>query len=493
MIINIKNLTFSYDGSFFNIFNNVNLSLDTSWRLGLVGRNGKGKTTLLKILFGKLEYSGKIETSVNFEYFPFLVDKTKTISEIFCSVCPKIEMWKVQRELNLLEIELSVLQRQFLTLSLGEQTKVMLAILFAKENSFLLIDEPTTYLDILGRKKLSEYLSQKNGFIIVSHDRNFLDGCVNHILSINKASLEIQKGNFSSFLLNKELEDNFEMAENEKLKGEISRLEESSKKSRGWAMKNESTKIGFDPSITEKSIVRRVLIGAKTKKKMKQVKALEKRNEKAIAEKEKLLKNIDISEDLCLRNLNFGGEVFLTIKDLVISYDNKQINNPISFEVKKGDRINLMGKNGCGKSSVIKAILGQIDGFSGKILLPTRLKISYVSQDTSHLKGNLQDFCSENKIDRSKFMIILDKLGFEENNFDGLIQNFSDGQKKKLLIAKSLCEESNLLIWDEPLNYIDIISREQIEKLILTYKPTMIFVEHDKFFCDLVATKNIIM
>ncbi|MBP1552306.1 MAG: ABC-F family ATP-binding cassette domain-containing protein, partial [Oscillospiraceae bacterium] len=207
-LINIQNLTFSYDGSYDNIFENVSFQLDTDWKLGFTGRNGRGKTTFLNLLLGSYSYSGKISASVSFEYFPYKVeDKPAGTIDIVEQIYPDYQYWQIAKELNMLEVSEEVLYRPFNTLSNGEQTKVLLAVLFLKENSFLLIDEPTNHLDMQAREIVSRYLNSKKGFILVSHDRAFLDGCVDHILSINKTNIEIQQGNFSSWLANKELQD----------------------------------------------------------------------------------------------------------------------------------------------------------------------------------------------------------------------------------------------------------------------------------------------
>lgn len=229
-IINIRNLSFGYSGSVELIFENVNFQIDTDWKLGLLGRNGKGKTTLLKLFMRQFEFSGKIDSSVNFEYFPYEVaDKSLATSQIISQINPKFEEWAIKKELALLNVDSEVLERTFSSLSSGEQTKVLLAILFSKENVFLLIDEPTNHLDMAGRQILGRYLKGKNAYIIVSHDRAFLDSTVDHILSINKANIEVQKGNCSSYLHNKKLQDEFEQGEDEKLQTEISRLKVASR------------------------------------------------------------------------------------------------------------------------------------------------------------------------------------------------------------------------------------------------------------------------
>lgn len=149
------------------------------------------------------------------------------------------------------------------------------------------------------------------------------------------------------------------------------------------------------------------------------------------------------------------------------------------------------GKNGVGKSSILKLIIGQNIDYVGELKVANDLKISYVSQTTDYLRGNLKEFASQNKIDESIFKAMLSKMGFSNLEFQKEISRMSEGQKKKVLIAKSISEQANIYIWDEPLNYIDILTRIQIEEAILKYKPTIIFVEHDETFIKKVATKVI--
>ena len=148
-MIRVENITFSYPSSFDPVFENVSFQIDTEWKLGLVGRNGRGKTTLLKLLLGEYEYRGKITGAVTFDYFPFPVsDKTQMTEDILRQVCPNARQWELIRELSYLGIESEVLWRPFETMSNGEQTKALLAALFLKEEHFLLIDEPTNHLDV---------------------------------------------------------------------------------------------------------------------------------------------------------------------------------------------------------------------------------------------------------------------------------------------------------------------------------------------------------
>lgn len=485
-LINVDNLTFSYQGGYDNIFENVSFQIDTSWRLGFTGRNGRGKTTFLNLLLGKYEYSGKISTDTKFEYFPAEVENKDDFTiDVIRSLCPDCEDWEIFREASLLEVDDDVFYRSFSTLSMGEQTKILLAGLFLNQHYFLLIDEPTNHLDLAARKTLAAYLKKKRGFLLVSHDRALLDECTDHTLAINKTNIEIQKGSFSSWLENKENQDNFEFSQQEKLKKDIARLNESAKKKAEWSNKVESSKYNTKDSGLRPD---RGFVGHKAAKMMKRSKSIDARRQNAADEKRKLLKNVETVDDLKIFPLVYHCDRLVELKNISIFYDDKEVCKNISLVLNQGDRISLQGKNGCGKSSILKLICGEKLKTNGEALVASGLKISYLSQDTTGLGGNLSDFAYQNKIDESLFKAILRKLDFERIQFEKDISAFSAGQKKKVLIAKSLCEQAHLYVWDEPLNYIDVFSRMQIESLILKFNPTLLFVEHDQLFTKKIAS-----
>ena len=489
-LINITNLTFAYDGSYENIFENVSFQLDTNWKLGFTGRNGRGKTTFLNLLLGKYEYRGSISTSVAFSYFPYHVtDQSILAIDAVEAMYPEYEYWRLAREMAKLQLDDAVLYRPYETLSNGEQTKLQLAVLFSKENHFLLIDEPTNHLDIRGRELVSRYLNSKKGFILVSHDRAFLDGCVDHILSINKSDIQVCKGNFSTWWENKQRQDAFEQAENEKLKKEISRLEETAREKANWSDTAERRKLRSGPMDVDNVKGWRPLQGAKAKKSMARSKAIEQRQTAAIEEKSKLLKNIERSDKLKIFQTPFHTKRLTQLKDVTIDYGVGAVCENISFSIQMGDRIALQGANGSGKSSIIKLLCGQEIPYTGQLWRGNGLKISYVNQDTSGLRGKLTDFARNSGIDESLFLAMLSKLDVPKAQMEKDMSCLSAGQKKKVLLAKSICEPMHLHIWDEPMNYIDVISRMQIEELLLEYQPTVLFVEHDKAFCEKVATK----
>lgn len=488
-LINVANLTFAYEGSYDNIFENVSFQIDTDWKLGFTGRNGRGKTTFLNLLLGKYEYSGSISANVTFEYFPYEVQEQSNFTmDVIKEISPNSEDWEIVKELSLLDMDYDTLYRQFYTLSKGEQTKALLAAMFLKEKSFLLIDEPTNHLDAEARQKLSDYLKKKKGFILISHDRSFLDNCIDHILSINKTNIEIQKGNFSSWWSNKELQDRYELAENEKLKRDITRLSSAAKRTSTWSDSVESSKYGTTNSGSK---LDRGYVGHKAAKMMKRAKNIESRQQNMIEEKSKLLKNIESNESLKLAPSSFHDKRLVEFTDVAIKYDDKIVCEGISFTIEQGEKIAVQGKNGSGKSSILKLIYGDDIPHSGIVRKSNKLIISYVSQDTSDLYGDLSEYADKHGIDESLFKSMLRKLDFSREQLEKHIEDFSGGQKKKVLLAKSLCERAHLYIWDEPLNFIDVISRMQIEKLLTEQELTILFVEHDRTFCENVATKII--
>jgi lincosamide and streptogramin A transport system ATP-binding/permease protein len=487
--IKITNLTFAYDGSFENVFTDVSFLIDTDWRLGFCGRNGRGKTTFLNLLMGRYEHSGSISASVSFEYFPYDVkDISRETASILGELAPEAQPWQIQREISKLGLGEDTLSRPFASLSNGERTKALLAGLFLRENSFLLIDEPTNHLDMAGRELVADYLRGKTGFILVSHDRAFLDACTDHTLSINKANIEVVAGGFSEWWLQKRRQDAYEQAQSEKLGCEIVRLKDAARQASRWSdkvekSKREKPKSGLDPE--------RGHIGRMAAKMMKRSKTIERRREHELEEKSKLLKNIESAESLKLTPQKYYAERLVSVRDLALSYGGRQVFSGLSFTVGQGERLALTGGNGAGKSSVLRLICGERVPCAGEAEIGSRLKISYVPQDDSFLAGSLFDYAEKRGLDATRFMTVLRKLDFSRAQLEKDMAGYSAGQKKKVLLAASLCESAHLYVWDEPLNYIDVISRMQIEELLLMHKPTMLFAEHDRAFCGNIATKSV--
>ena len=318
--------------------------------------------------------------------------------------------------------------------------------------------------------------------MLSTNDRCFLDGCVDHILSINRATIEVQSGNFSTWFANFQRQQEFELAQNEKLKKSIDNMKKAAQRTSVWSDRMEASKYGNGP-------VDRGYIGHKSAKMMKRSKAIEVRQQRAVEEKSRLLKNLETAENLKITPLPYFSDTLVSFSDVAPVFEGRNICRPLSFEIKQGERLVLEGKNGSGKTSLLKLLMGQKIEHHGTIAVGSGIKLSYVPQDTSTLQGSLSAFAEANHIEESLFKAILRKMDFSRMQFDKNMEDFSAGQKKKVLIAKSLCEQAHLYVWDEPLNYMDIYSRMQIENLIKEFSPAMIFVEHDLAFRDAIATK----
>lgn len=242
-------------------------------------------------------------------------------------------------------------------------------------------------------------------------------------------------------------------------------------------------------------------MGAKTKKMQSRVKQMERRIHREIREKEGLLADLERPADLKIMPLRHHKETLVHIREYAARYEDAEepLFEGLTFHVGRGQRIALHGSNGCGKSTLLKMILWKAGVIreplpireSGVCETASGLVISCVSQDTSMLQGSISQFCKERELEESLFCAILRQLDMDRIQFLKGMEEYSEGQKKKVLIAASLLTPAHLYVWDEPLNYVDVFSRMQIEKLIMEYEPTMLFVEHDVRFREKIATGTV--
>jgi lincosamide and streptogramin A transport system ATP-binding/permease protein len=516
----INSLTYYYSSPIDTILENLTLDISTDWKLGLIGRNGKGKTTLLNLIRGSLEpVKGEIFSPIDTFYFPFIPAGNANITfDVIRENIAPFRFWNaemerllnkadeeslslygdilekytaldgfavdslIEKEVRKIGLSEDLLTRDFNTLSGGEQTRTLLISLFLKKNSFLLIDEPTNHLDLKGRIKLGEYLNNKKGYILVSHDRYFLDICVDHILSINKSDVRINKGNYSQWKYNSDLEESFEKRKKESLSREVKSLEAAAKKRRAWSNNKEKEKCGAED---------KGFIGHRAAKLMKRAISIENRVSDKIEEKKSLLKNFEKKRTLKLDAKSASDELIAYVENVSFAYGQNEVLKNISLYLKKGSRIAITGSNGSGKTSLLKILTKEIKPDEGTVFTKSGVTTCYTRQNPLWNKGYLRDYLYEYKIDETVFRNILAVLGSGGEIFERPLETFSRGEIKKVELCRSFIQPYDLLIWDEPLNYLDIASREQIEKVLLESNPTMIFVEHDLAFINNTATEII--
>jgi len=411
-LISVNNLTFGYDGSYNNVFEDVSFNIDTDWKLGLIGRNGKGKTTFLRLLLGKYEYKGTISKNVDVDYFPFEVtNKNRMSIEIVNEIAPNANDWEIIKELNLLNSDIEILYRNFNLLSGGEQIKILLISLFLKGNNFLLIDEPTNHLDIPTLGWLESFIKSYTGSVIlISHDRYFLDRTVNKIFAIADGKIKTYFGNYSQYVeaLALELEAQEQAYVTQQKK--ISDMEETIRKNRAW--------------------------GAQSSEKAYRVaKQLERRiDEMDKVEKPKGTKDIALS----FTQESRSGNDVLTIRDLTFAYGEDIILCGADMELDYQDKVCLIGKNGTGKSTVLKIVLGELTDYDGEVILGSNVKIGYLPQNVSFENEDitiLDEFKKHFVGSLTKVYSTLAAFHFFGEEVNKRISSLSGGEKVRLKFA----------------------------------------------------------
>lgn len=520
--ITINNMSYYYDDFYHPVYENINLVIKTDWKLGLIGRNGRGKTTLLKLLKGELEpTAGNINIPMEVEYFPYKsecdytitrdiikenVGKLKSLEDTMDEIISQndearfdeysilqeqyleldgYEMEsKILKEMDEMQLDASLLDREFKTLSGGEKTRIMLLTLFLRNKSFILLDEPTNHLDEEGKEAVANYLQKKKGFIVVSHDRAFLDKVIDHVISINKKDITIEKGNYSSWKHNKDKKEEFELRTKERLEEEIAQLERSAKTSRTWAH------IGNMQSYQNAGHGR--ANGVETY--MKQAKRSEARVKDNIEQKKQLLQNYEEVKSLMMHHKNdIEEKCLIRIKELSFKYEdaNKYIIKGFNFEIHTGDRVWVKGKNGAGKSTLLRILAGKLPNET--IEYADGLQITMVAQEPTWKQGYIRE-AFESAVQNpiyQRFLELCDHFELPENFLERPLETYSSGELKKVNIARALAKEHHIILFDEPLNYMDTYFSEQLEQALLNYQPTIIFVEHDEYFGKNIATRTI--
>lgn len=473
--ITINHLTFTYPGEG-PLFDDVNLIIDDQWRLGLLGRNGRGKTTLLKLIQGQLHGSGKITAHQAFVSYPLNILSPSLPSIMAIQEVVPIEEWQVAKELSKLNAQTDILWQPYNTLSGGEQTKAQLACAFADPTSFVLLDEPTNHLDAITRQTVIQYLQdKKQGFIITSHDRNFLDQVIDHVLVIEAKQLYLQQGNYSNYRAQKDLRDQSNQARNDQLKKEIHRLKATVQEKQTWANKAETKKDHATHSD-------RGFLGAKAARMMKRSISLKQRLNNEIKTKEGLLENIEQAPELTMNHQPALTRQVLAVHNLSLgNEDQPPLFKPLTFNLECNQQLIITGANGTGKTTLLNYLAKQITTHSSNSSceFPGQLTVSYLHQQLHFSHQELDDYAQSHGLEKEALLNLLYKLGFQRNEFRHATDELSAGQQRKLALATCLLTPANLYLLDEPFNYLDTYNQDQLITLLRTVQPSLIMVEHD--------------
>lgn len=496
------------------VLSNIKLEIHTRDRIALVGRNGAGKSTLLKIISGELAYdSGEIikpkEVTIGFLDQHTGLDSEQTIWDEMLTVFEELQ--KMEKKLRSLEQEMAkeevytneskyekilaeydFLQHEFKdqggyqyeadirsvlhglnfsdfqyqeakisTLSGGQKTRLALGKLLLSKPDILILDEPTNHLDIDTLTWLEQYLQAYDGAIlIVSHDRYFLDKVVNQVYECAQQTLTRYSGNYSQYLVQKAANYERELKMYEKQQDEIEKM-------RDFIAKN-------------------LARASTTKRAQSRRKALEK------------IQLLDRPQGEMSANFSFdierqSGNEVLNVSDLAVGYNGNQVSKHIHFRMTRGDSVALLGPNGVGKSTLLKTIVGQLPAIAGEVNLGTNVSIAYYDQEQANLTSNkrvLNELWDDYPTRTEKeIRTILGNFLFSGDDVLKPVSALSGGEKARLSLAKLMMLHANFLILDEPTNHLDLDSKEILENALVDYPGTILFVSHDRYFINRIATK----
>ena len=508
MLIQLNNVTKNFVVN--EIFSNVKMEIKDKDRVAIVGRNGAGKSTLLKIISGELSFdSGERtiskNTTIGYLSQEFIVREDLSIYEemITCfdeiiSLEANLEKLsyeltpeniendpglldrfdrlqnevlthkdyhyksKIESVLYGLDFTKDVFDKKISTFSGGEKTRLSMAKLLLSEPDLLILDEPTNHLDMENVAWLENYLSSYNGaIVIVSHDRYFLDKVVNVVYNLEFGKLKKYVGNYSKFL--KQYEEDYEkqLKEFTSQQKDIKRLEE----------------------FVQKNIAR-----ASTSKMAK--------SRQKVLDKMELIDNP--KKDDKAANIEFNikeqsGRDVLMIENLKVGYDGKQVGNAYNFSVYKGDRIAIVGRNGIGKSTLIKTIAKKQNAIGGSVHYGSKVSLGYYDQKQAEFESSktiLNELWDEYPLMKeAEVRTVLGRFLFRGDSVLKIVRDLSGGEKARLQLAKLMLEKNNLLVLDEPTNHLDITSKQVLEDALENYEGTIVFVSHDRYFINKIANK----
>ena len=507
MLIQLNNVTKNFVVN--EVFSNVKMEINDKDRVAIVGRNGAGKSTLLKIISGEIDFDNgertvSKDTTIGYLSQEFIVREDLSIYEEMITCFNEIielekELEKISYELTSeniennpglldkydrlqnqvlthkdyhykskidsvlygLDFDKEVFDKKISTFSGGEKTRLSMAKLLLSEPDLLILDEPTNHLDMENVAWLENYLSSYNGaIVIVSHDRYFIDKVVNVVYNLEFGKLKKYVGNYSNFL--RQYEEDYEknLKEYVSQQKDIKRLEE----------------------FVQKNIAR-----ASTSKMAK--------SRQKVLDKMEIIDNPrkdDKAANIEFRIKEQSGRDVLIVNDLQVGYE-EQVGQKYNFSVYKGDRIAVVGRNGIGKSTLIKTIAKKQKELGGNIQYGSKVSLGYYDQKQAEFESSktiLNELWDEYPLMKeAEVRTVLGRFLFRGDDVLKIVRDLSGGEKARLQLAKLMLEKNNLLILDEPTNHLDITSKQVLEEALENYEGTILFVSHDRYFINKIANK----
>lgn len=501
------------------IFEHISMEVKSGERIGLIGSNGCGKTTLMKILMGEEDYQEgtiSLRKDIKLGYLnqiPVYEENTKVIDVLMLAF---EEAYRCKKQMLLLEeamtketgealdnlvrqysrllqqyehsggyetetkiakiaegLQISDVMQEmsFEQLSGGEKTRVILAKILLEEPDILLLDEPTNHLDLMTIQWLEEFLKEYRGAsVIISHDRFFLDRVVTKIFELEQDHIEVYQGNYSYYVMEKERRFLLALKNYQNQQKKIQRMEQQIQRYRIWGEMRDSDKM------------------------FRRAKELEKRLEKI----EPLDKPIKEKRNIRLQQatVDRSGKIVLELMGLTKAYDNRELLKDVGFTLFYQDSACIIGGNGCGKTTLLKMILGEEMSDRGEIKVGAQVKIGYLPQQVVFADEEmtvLEYFAGLHNITYGAARAQLAKVLFVNEDVNKKIKFLSGGEKSRLRLCSLTFEGANFLILDEPTNHLDIESREVLEKTLCEFEGTLLFVSHDRYFIDKVADKILVL
>ena len=507
MLIQLNNVTKNFVVN--EVFSNVKMEINDKDRVAIVGRNGAGKSTLLKIISGEIDFDNgertvSKDTTIGYLSQEFIVREDLSIYEEMITCFNEIielekELEKISYELTSeniennpglldkydrlqnqvlthkdyhykskidsvlygLDFDKEVFDKKISTFSGGEKTRLSMAKLLLSEPDLLILDEPTNHLDMENVAWLENYLSSYNGaIVIVSHDRYFIDEVVNVVYNLEFGKLKKYVGNYSNFLYQYEEDYEKNLKEYVSQQKDIKRLEE----------------------FVQKNIAR-----ASTSKMAK--------SRQKVLDKMEIIDNPrkdDKAANIEFRIKEQSGRDVLIVNDLQVGYE-EQVGQKYNFSVYKGDRLAIVGKNGIGKSTLIKTIAKKQKELGGNIQYGSKVSLGYYDQKQAEFESSktiLNELWDEYPLMKeAEVRTVLGRFLFRGDDVLKIVRDLSGGEKARLQLAKLMLEKNNLLILDEPTNHLDITSKQVLEEALENYEGTILFVSHDRYFINKIANK----